>query len=215
MGSASLLALLDFSRAFDSINFELMISKLRFYGFDDGACKWFDSYLRDRVQRVILNNNDGSSNVSSELLLTRGVPQGSILGPLLFIIYSADITRCLINSNYHLYADDLQIYSRIKYDNVAATLSGFTADLSRIATWASNNSLLLNPVKSKYMIIGTKGQVHKAKNLNLSISIDGFPIQEVEEARNLGVIFDSNLKFESHILEIVKGCFYRLKVMYV
>ncbi|XP_028172352.1 uncharacterized protein LOC114361498 [Ostrinia furnacalis] len=109
-GMVSALLLLDFSRAFDSINTSLLLSKLRFYGLEQSAIKWFHSYLHGRSQYVELRLSNGKKLCSQSLPVNRGVPQGSILGPILYILYSADIIGHIAHCRYHLYADDLQLY---------------------------------------------------------------------------------------------------------
>lgn len=146
--------------------------------------------------------------------MTRGVPQGSILGPLLFILYAADITSEVQNCNFHVYADDLQIYLAGPPSNTDYTCKLINEDLERIAKWSNKNSLHLNPNKSKYMVIGTKKQVKDTIVHNPNIILDGAVIERVTEARNLGLIFDSSLRFEKHVMEMIRNCFYRLKILY-
>lgn len=155
-GRGTLLTLLDFSRAFDSINTALLLSKLVYYGFDYHAVKWFDSYLSEREQSVKLLKSDGTSNTSIALPVKRGVPQGSILGPILFIIYSADIVQVIKHSKFHLYADDVQLYISEEPDLIPSTTQMLNEDLGRISEWSNRNALVLNPNKSKYMIVGSK-----------------------------------------------------------
>lgn len=210
-GKGSILTLLDFSRAFDSINFNVLLSKLTYYGFDSFTVRWFESYLTNRSQRVVLH---GKRAFSHPLDITRGVPQGSILGPLLFIIYSADIVTCINNSNFHLYADDLQIYIPVAVDNINHSVNSINEDLHRLHLWSLKNSLVLNPTKSKFLIVGTKNQVANLHLIDPLIHINGKPLQRVSDARNLGILFDENLKFEKHVIELARNCFYRLKVLY-
>lgn len=212
-GMVTLLVLLDFSRAFDSLNTALLLSKLSYYGFDVGAVKWFDSYLSGRRQHVKLTKNDGTSIFSEEIPVKRGVPQGSILGPTLFSIYSADIVTCIVNCKYHIYADDVQVYISFKPEDASFAIGKLNDDLARISSWSHVNSLLLNPLKTKFMVFGTK---HKLDNLHLpgDVTIMGEPIERVYEARNLGLILDVNLSFEKHIIATVRTCFYKLKVLY-
>ncbi|CAG4992189.1 unnamed protein product [Colias eurytheme] len=178
-GYATALVLLDFSRAFDCLNLQLMVAKLSFYGFDNSSLEWFHSYLGGRSQKVIVSNNDGSTSTSSELFVTRGVPQGSILGPLLFIIYAADITNCINFCKYHIYADDLQVYLPVNCKDLSSSLNKISQDLSAVSKWSYNNSLVLNPNKSKYMIVGSRRQVQAIENSNISLYIENFPIHKL------------------------------------
>lgn len=213
-GKGTLLVLLDFSRAFDCINIPLMLAKLVFYGFDAQAVRWFESYFQDRTQQVRLKRSDGSSYISRPYKVERGVPQGSILGPLLFIIYSSDIIKSIKNCKFHLYADDLQIYTHVSNNDVQLGVALLNEDLHRISEWATRNCLLLNPNKSKYMILGSKQHIKLIGSQRPSIHIHGEPIARVSEARNLGLIMDEELRFETHVAELVRNCFYRLKVLY-
>lgn len=108
----TLLTLLDYSRAFDTVNISLLLAKLSYYGCNSTAIKWFYSYLTDRSQFVQLDNTRGGNGKanSSCCQVTRGVPQGSVLDPLLFILYRAGVTNVIHNAKYRKYANDLQLY---------------------------------------------------------------------------------------------------------
>lgn len=213
-GMGTILVLLDFSRAFDAINTSLLLSKLSFYGFDHQTIRWFCSYLSDRKQYVEIPRDNGNPLISGTRVVNRGVPQGSILGPLLFILYSADVIDCIRHCKFHVYADDIQIYLSFKPDLLRSAESKINEDLNRIQEWALSNSLLLNAKKTKFMILGSKAQVNKIALGVPRLCIDKDQIERVTEARNLGLIVDEQLKFEHHISEIVRNCFYRLKVLY-
>lgn len=213
-GEGTILVLLDYSRAFDSINIPLLISKLRYYGFSRAAVEWFSSYLNGRSQVVKINDVNGCTIHSSPRELTRGVPQGSILAPTLYIMNTADIGRKIEFCNYHLYADDIQLYLSFNPSETHNAISKINADLYNITTWSKANTLVLNPNKSKYIILGSNRQIECIINKNPTLKIMGESVERVLEARNLGVNIDSSLHFESHILEIARNCFYRLKVLY-
>ncbi|KAJ8714774.1 hypothetical protein PYW07_002999 [Mythimna separata] len=212
-GMCTLVVLLDFSRAFDCMNVSLLISKLKYYGFDDNAIQWFQSYLGDRKQLVELRLADGTTLTSALSAIARGVPQGSILGPIIFIIYCADIIKCLQKCKYHIYADDVQLYLSFKPEDYESAIGDLNDDLGRISAWADENCLSLNPVKTKYMLFGAKQQLKKLP-ASLNLTLMGEPVERVEEARNLGLRMDSSLRFEKHVAESVKNCFYRLKLLY-
>ncbi|KAI8441229.1 hypothetical protein MSG28_014878 [Choristoneura fumiferana] len=212
-GMCTFLVLLDFSRAFDSLNISLLLSKLSYYGFDSNSLRWFDSYLSNRFQYVNVTRSDGSSQISDNVEVKRGVPQGSILGPILFILYLADIKTQITNARYHIYADDIQIYISCKPTEADAAVRKLNEDLARIATWASNNSLLLNPTKTKYIVIGSKQQL-SALRYTVDVKVLDKSIERVYEARNLGLLIDSELRYEKHIANTVQNCFYKIKVLY-
>lgn len=214
LGQGTILVLLDFSRAFDSLNINLLLSKLSFYGFDESTIKWFDSYLSDRKQYVEINKTDGSTLTSTLRPVVRGIPQGSVLGPLLFILYSADIVKNIHHCKFHLYADDLQIYFSFKPKDCVDASRLINEDLCRINNWSRRNSLVINPAKSKIMILGSKMQKINIRSHCPKIEIAGEQIPEVDIARNLGLLMDSRLQFESHVSDLVRNCFYRLKVLY-
>lgn len=212
-GMCTLLVLLDFSRAFDAINTTLLLSKLNYYGFEPEAIKWFDSYLSGRYQYVELRQATGSTISSTLTGVNRGVPQGSILGPILFILYSADVIKCLKNCKYHIYADDIQVYISFKPKDLDIAISELNEDLSRIANWSVNNCLLLNASKTKCMFLGSKHQLAAIPPID-NIKLMGQYIERVYEAKNLGLNVDAELRFEKHVADCVRNCFYRLKTLY-
>lgn len=213
-GEGTILVLLDFSRAFDSINIQMLLSKLRYYGFDDNTVKWFEGYLTNRVQCVEIKNNDGSVKRSRWSSVNRGVPQGSILGPILFSLGSADITKCIVNCKYHIYADDVQLYLSFKPQNTESAVGLINEDLERIATWCKVNSLSINVEKTKFILFGSKHKIKSIEEARPLLKLNGQAVERVREVRNLGVVMDENLRFEKHTSNVVRQCFYRLKVLY-
>lgn len=213
MGEGTILVLLDYTRAFDCINIPLLLSKMSYYGFSVDAVAWFDSYFRSRSQSVVLEQatNDKKSGSRS---IRRGIAQGSILGPLLFILYSADLVSHIQFCKYHMYADDLQLYLSFNPAETSGAIEKINSDLQRIYKWSEQNALVLNPDKSKYLIIGSKKQIQKTIAHNPTILINGTSIERVSEARNLGVLMDDSLRFEKHVINTARNCFYRLKVLY-
>lgn len=212
-GMCTLLVLLDFSRAFDCLNINLLLSKLSYYGFDYKTVKWFESYLHNRSQIVKVCCSDGSSHYSEKVQLTRGVPQGSVIGPLLFILYSADIRSHITHCKYHIYADDIQVYISCKPADIDSAIDKLNQDLTTIASWATENCLLLNPNKTKYLVFGSRQQL-SGVSITADVELMNTPVERVYEARNLGLIMDCGLRYEKHIAAAIRSCFYKLKVLY-
>ena len=137
---------LDFSMAFDMVNHNILLQKLKIYNFSQGAMNWFNSYLSDRKMCVSFN-----SNLSKSREVLAGVPQGSILGPLLFLVYINDLFSVPTSSKIDLYADDSIIHLSGK--SVEEINEGLNKDMKLVASWYTKNSMLLNYSKSKCMLI--------------------------------------------------------------
>lgn len=201
------LVLLDHSKAFDSVNHETLCTKLRsFFNFSNTATTLISTYLSHRKQSVTVGNI-----VSNPLDVTKGVPQGSILGPLLFTLYINDLPDQLSWCNIHIYADDVQLYYGCSDDNLLVGVQNINCDLQRIFTWASNNSLFLNPQKSKCLFISRK---KSSIPLQLQILLNNEKIEVVDKCRNLGVIFNSTLTWTDHINSTTGKIFGMLRSLY-
>ena len=136
---------MDLSKAFDSLDYQILLNKLKYYGVNDISLKWFSSYLTGRQQYVEI---DGYS--SGLLPLTTGVPQGSILGPLLFSIYMNDIPHTADYFDFILYADDTSLNSKIQAP--VTSLIDINDELNAMYNWLTVNKLSLNIKKTKYPI---------------------------------------------------------------
>ena len=186
------LTLLDHSKAFDTVNHEILLSKLKhIYNFSDTASKLLHSYLLNRSQSVCIGNK-----VSNTLSVSRGVPQGSILGPLLFILYINDLPSILSTHTVHIYADDVQLYTSCELKNIDSCITTINNDLKNVASWALKNGLVINPNKSKCLIISKK--IFSYSNIP-KIYLNGQSIDYVDSAKNLGVTFNRTLTWSNHI----------------
>ena len=182
----SLLLLIDFSKAFDMVEHSILLKKLYHYGIRGTSLKWLESYLENREQYVSVNGKDSSSRP-----LRFGVPQGSILGPLLFVIYINDIPEINKLAHFILYADDANII--ITGDNIAE-VKHKAEELGKILLrWVDCNGLALNLRKTTYMIFS------KHRNVDLEMKIGNYKIDRKHEARFLGVIVDDKLNWSKHI----------------
>ena len=142
------MALLDFSKAFDTIDHNMLIAKLHYFGFSEGSLSFVRSYLTDRFHCVLIKQGD-SINKSGYQQLGAGVPQGSILGPLLFSLYVADMMDSLEYSNLQQFADDSQIYMAFSSPQLLVSQEQFNRDMKNIASYSKNHNLKLNASKSQ------------------------------------------------------------------
>jgi hypothetical protein len=204
------LILLDLSAAFDTVNHAILLHRLEHrFGVTNDALSWFKSYLSDRQQAVVIEGQQ-----SDPFPMSCGIPQGSVLGPVLFSLYTAplgDVVR-KYGVDFHLYADDTQIYMALEpgsHSSQTVLLSTLQACIHDIAIWMHINKLKLNNDKTEVMLLGTKQQLSK-------ISLSTFPIMDVDvpvtkEVRNLGVLMDSNMSLSSHVSTLTKAAYYHLR----
>lgn len=180
---------LDFKRAFETIDRDILIQKLYMYGIQGNELKWFKSYLANRKQMVKLNNIK-SSSIDNEY----GVPQGSILGALLFIIYINDMPNVLQKCEIILYADDTLIFTEGHTDKLCQ--DNMIHDINNVNKWLKMNKLKLNENKTKLMEINM--------NNESVFKINNEVIEKVNEIKYLGFIIDKQLKFKEHMEYICK-----------
>lgn len=213
-GLSSIMVLLDYSRAFDCLHPDLLLAKLEHYGFSDDTCRWFKTYLSNREQAVVTEDKDGEMRFSSVKTVERGVPQGSLLSPILFSIFTADLPKYIQSCKFHFYADDIQLYFSFEGKNTKDAIAHINNDLKNIYTWSERNSLILNPQKSQVLVLGTKYQIKLVKECPEKIKINGVVLEQVTSARNLGLILDGELKYAEHVSGKIKTAFYKLKTLY-
>lgn len=207
----TILLLFDFSKAFDSVCHVTLLKKLRILGFSPDAMKFIASYLVNRSQVVI-----GENNITSAARpLNRGVPQGSVLGPLLFLIFIDDISSALgVGISHLIFADDLQIYIQGSLDELDNSLLLLGRAAERVKDWTILNHLSLNVTKTKAIVFGTifyMDLLHKLPPKTLSVGESKLPLET--SVRSLGVILDSNLNWKEHVLSVrrkVNSLMYRL-----
>jgi len=175
---------MDLQKAFDTVNISILIEKLQHYGVRGTCIEWFKSYLVGRVQHTCVNGVLSKPRISE-----CGVPQGTVLGPLLFIIYINDIANATVNSKLKLFADDSHIF--IISNNVTSLFSIANSGLSSISVWFNANKLHINYDKTKYMIFDTMSKADKVHYCELKFG--NYIIDRVKCTKYLGVIIDETL----------------------
>lgn len=180
-------AVLDFSKAFDKVPHVALLEKMKTYGFDTCIVKWISSFLKNRRQRVVIEGIE--SNFCQVL---SGVPQGSVLGPTLFLVYINDITSCINYSTIKLFADDTLLYLPLS-DNNSHHL--FQQDLNNLNTWAQAHGMNFNTSKS--LVICFSKNLHKINQH--PYYLDKVLLKNVTDIKYLGVILTQNLSWENHI----------------
>ena len=199
---------IDLSKAFDTLTFEVLLYKVKYYGVTDTAFDLLKSYLTNRKQYVVF---DGGQSEHVEIYT--GVPQGSILGPLFFSIYINDLITVSGRLNFLMYADDTTIYFNLEdFDNLTKE-TDINRELEKVNIWLKLNKLSLNTQKTILMLFHRK-QKHLDK---INVVINGIEIEHVPSFNFLGIMLDENLSWKSHIEMVgnkilkVTGILYRLK----
>ena len=185
---------LDLSKAFDSLNYDILLFKLQYYGLQANALLLLKSYLYERSQYVQIENVKSCSHPVS-----CGIPQGSVLGPLLFNILINDIPKATTKFNIIMYADDTALVSHLEnfgpVNDTNTSEQELNKEISKVNTWLLCNKLLLNVAKSKFMIFFK----HPRTIPKLKLSINGNQVEQVTNFNFLGITIDQNLTWKDHI----------------
>ena len=201
-----ILVLLDMSAAFDTMNHRSLLRVLECTGVSGIALQWFSSYLSNRTQSMLIR-----SSISDPHELKCGVPQGSVLGPLLFTIYTAGLGAIIRQHlvGYHFYADDSQIYVSTGPEKLEEAISALEACLRDVRTWLCGHGLKLNESKTELLVISSKHNAQQGQTVTIGES----SIAQTHKARNLGVMMDVRATMEDHVNVMCRAAYAQLRAI--
>lgn len=194
--------LLDIKKCFDTIDHDILLKKLSFYGIKEAEARWFKSYLTDRSMTVKCNGQ-----LSDETFVNIGVPQGSILGPLLFTLFINDLSQHIHLGVANLYADDVLLYCTS--DSVSDLNEKLQICLNDVSNWYCGNKLVLNADKSNVMFIASKSELLK-NNAELNIKLHSKALEHCKKSKYLGVTIDENMNWDKHISNLCKSLYIKI-----
>ena len=208
-GEITLAVMVDFSKAFDTVGHDVIIKKLSGLGFSKDFLTWTFCYLSGREQFVQIDDRK-----SAIINTPFGVPQGSILGPILFNLYVNDLSEQISTSSLQ-YADDTTLYSSCKFSDIEAAESDINSSLQNLKTWSNNNNLSINTVKTNFLLLSTErmASTHSLDTYSTNIHFDGQQIVSSESARLLGVYIDNHLTWQIHLTKLISSCYSVLSIL--
>ena len=211
-GSSALVVSLDLSAAFDTVCHRTLLTRLEnMFGLSGTVLDWISSYLSDRSQFVCLNGH--KSTVSQ---LTTGVPQGSVLGPLLFTSFTSPVSQLVssFNLSHQQYADNTQLYLSLSKTNLNASLALLQGCLSALRGWYAQNDLTINPSKSDVIAVST---LQRVKNLTtaglLTMSVAGCSVPLKNNITTLGLTLDNSLTFSKHVKTVARSSMFHVRAL--
>ena len=207
-GNISVLDLLNFSLAFDTIDHPILVHCLHAdIGFTDTVLQWFSSYLTDRTHYVSL-----SKHCSAFTPVHSGVPQGSVLGPILFTMYIKPLSAIIDTHSiiHHSFADDLQLQMSALLDRISELPHSTQSCISDVKAWATANMPKLNDNKTELMLVTSKRTKH-LHNLPTSITFGNAQVPFKQSVKNLGITLDCHLTMNAHVTNIARTCYFELR----
>ena len=210
-GNLTLLVLLDLSAAFDVIDHGALLERLqKEAGIAGLALQWFRSYLNDRTQRIVVGTES-----SSEFSLECGVPQGSVLGPILFSLYTAQLGRIIEKHGVSrkMFADDTELYHKFRPDDASLLEAVNTVErcCAEVKSWMLTNRLKLNDEKTEARLCGSKSSLGKVSLSQIQVGQAHIPLYN--SVRNLGLYVDSQLTLSEHVNFLAKSCYFHIRTL--
>ena len=207
-GNISALTLLDFSSAFDAIHHPIIEHRLHAdFGLTDAVTQWFSSYLTDRTHYVSLSNH-----CSAFATVHAGVPQGSVLGPMLFTMYTKPLSAVIDSHSiiHHSFADGLQLQMSTPPDRISELLHSLKSYICDVNAWATANILKLNDNKTELMLVTSKRSKH-LHSLPTCNTIGNAQIPFKQSVKNLCITLDCLLNMNAHVSNIARTCYFELR----
>ena len=193
---------IDFKKAFDCVQHPVLLNKLENMNLELSATSWIKDYLSRRQQRVLAN--DTYSNYQD---ITQGVPQGSVLGPLFYIIYANDLANIVTNCKMAMYADDTVLY--ISSKNFDVSVEKMQRDINSLSQWCAMNGITVNTTKTKVMVFGSNNNLSKIPQFELKFG--DAPLQAVTSYTYLGIPLDNRLTYNLYVSKIISSVTAKLK----
>ena len=197
----TLQSLLDLSAAFDTLDHGILLKRLELsFGIKGSALAWFESYLVNRKQSVQINQSFSDSSLPIYV-----IPQGSVLGPILFSLYTTPLSNifCKYDMKYHLYADDSQLYKNSLYSDLNSVIRQTELCIEDTKVWMDSNKLKLNDDKTELILFKNKFQIKD--HVDMSLDINGCDIVTSSKVKNLGIIFDEDLSLTPNVNSVYKS----------
>ena len=207
-GSVSILSLLDLSAAFDTLDHNILLKKLKLsFGISSVVLRWLESYLTERNQTVL-----AGGRASKPTVLKYGVPRGSMLGPVQFTMYIMPLGHVIRHHNtlYHLFADDTQLHKSSSPEHFAKLLLDIQSCAESVTDWMACNRLRMNDNKTEIIPVGTKAKLKSVPQTS-SLTLSGSTIPFSYKIRNLGVYLDSDLSIDQHVNLLCRSVFLELR----
>ena len=198
----TLVTYVDFRKAFDCVQHPVLLTKLAQLNLGHSFLGWAESYLTCREQSVYANGC-----LSTSQRITQGVPQGSVLGPLFYIVYANDLVKSVKHCEVALYADDTILFTGNR--DFQKSVCNMQNDITALSDWCNSNGIMANTDKTKTMVFGTSNTLKKVPDF--VISFDKVPLQQVSSYKYLGLTLDNQLNYNAHVSKIIASASSKLK----